>query len=769
MWHELYAPTSVSECTWSRQKVTELTNLVHRFVGGGEDGAVLLYGPSGSGKTTSIAPIVQSVVPDVSLRLHLMAPDAPAAKAVEDLQRFLSSGLSSQNALRAVPDAPAVDGGHGGSSATCSSLCIQVVKLLSFGESYIKRADGTNGPTIASSIERFLHHMTEERTKVSRAAHSATTTITFFLHTTHDSHSDKVNLNQHFGDALVNHARLVKFHNTAATAKSIKARLVTILERQAKVDAQRGLPRYRVEAMGAAEIDRIASCSNGDIRQALLQLQFMSIDPAAAGRTRLSAVEKRCTATTTQPSPVVVDLVDPVDDEVDRLFGSTTLGAQRKTSKRGARNVAPLALAPPSTPTSTIEDLLDGQLEAPTKPIVKTGAHVKANVGVRDEYIDVAHAAARLLTQKYNVPDVLRVLTVPPERLMGYMTNNMHHYFTHDQIDAYAACCELASFGEHFASPSETVEHGGGVGSVGDGGCGEESGGGGRRGGRLHTQEAEALAQMGLHVVQCGYCCLHRQLVVPKVLLSQKPPPFMPPSFPRISTSKYIAAGRRGFSAKRPRSCDGEGSDTLLWCLPADDDHAEQIRSHTVTDTSPLWREWADRVLAVCPAAPSSSNSNMGMHAPSLVSVMDAVRGLFMLAIDRKCCSAAEVVLDVIPMVQKIVFNCNRGRNSAQQHATTGGSTQPAQPVRGLVKRTMLNLRCSAPHSTSTGFEHPTPLPPPKHRLSPAQVDLFAALHRLLAPRCGNNSTHMHDDFMEPMKANHVQLLQADADPIEEV
>ncbi|CUG87240.1 Hypothetical protein, putative [Bodo saltans] len=728
MWHELYAPSSVADCTWSRQKVTELTNIIYRFWGGGEDGAVLVYGPSGCGKTSAIAPIVKSIEPHVVLRCHSMAPDVPTVKGVEDLQRFLASRYdsSSEGQQSIIGEHRLLAPESTNEDSKKRPLCIQLVKLLCFGDSYHTNGGGGggNGTSVSHAMLRFLQQLQQQQRSNNNNASSCSlepVTITFFLHTTHDSHSDKVNLNQYFGDAVVNHPYLIKFHCTAATVRALKSRLASVLTTVRAKEAAADSKRMSRIALSSAELDRIASCANGDIRQAMLQLQFMSIDPnptSIGGASSQDRQHQRRGATIV----VDADATDDDNDEAERLFGGAS--SQRPPAKPSkstkARAAAAAAAAKPqasssqrshprgslNTSSSTIEDLLnlnDAQsasnsslspldhVASAAKNGSNSSTHIKATVGVRDDYIDVAHASARLLTQKYDVVDVLRVLTVPPERLLGYMTNNMFHYFESYQLGEYAECCALVSALESFSTPQECAEHGGGIGVIGgDDQTGGGGGGGNIRRVKLQPQEQEVLSRMGLHVLHRGYCTLHKNVFIPKVLLSQKPPPFMPPCFPRVSsegnqaTNKWRRNKWRGPPEKRSRFTMENGED-LAWCLPADEDDAAVVggggpSTRTFTDVERLRSEWAERILAICPttSAKTGHGSDM-MHASSsnhhhINTIVDALRGMFMPE-DRNCCSVNDVMLDVMPLLPKIVFDVRRFHsNPAMAHHHSKGS-----------------------------------------------------------------------------------------------
>jgi hypothetical protein len=63
---------------------------------------------------------------------------------------------------------------------------------------------------------------------------------------------------------------------------------------------------------------------------------------------------------------------------------------------------------------------------------------------VRDEYIDVAHGAARLLSQKYAGADVLRLLSVQPDRLVSYVAPNAWRYA--QSIESLAVVAQRLSF-----------------------------------------------------------------------------------------------------------------------------------------------------------------------------------------------------------------------------------------------------------------------------------------------------------------------------------
>ncbi len=227
-----------------------------------------------------------------------------------------------------------------------------------------------------------------------------------FLHTVHDTHSTKLDLHRTFPNELLDSRCTQQFRCPPATTLSVASRLRAVSTLALGFNKAMLVPTELIEA--------VSDAANGDMRQALLQLQWMLLSihdmPLPAASISAGVVSNRrgggggggggggVDAPITRHTDVVDllsdDIVD-VDDEDDENLAAVT-------------------------PASDV----------PVASKVNLTCREQLMALQRDDYIDVAHGAARVLTQKYSVEDVLAKLSVPPERLMTYIAGNAYRYFS---------------------------------------------------------------------------------------------------------------------------------------------------------------------------------------------------------------------------------------------------------------------------------------------------------------------------------------------------
>ncbi|KAG5496609.1 hypothetical protein JIQ42_03439 [Leishmania sp. Namibia] len=409
MLHEVYAPRTVADVAWSRQKTVALAAAIQQIRGKGKalsSGApriLLLYGPPGCGKLETLKVLLREDDPLVAGPTHTAHSTSRGGKrATSPLAQCPKTFFHVFHTCEATVHAYAqylhsvvsyCRGQRGGgelqlpsrpdSAARCMSSGCRSSSADSRTGAVGGRADSTAPPTSASTelpathahIVKFygeptshaLHRCTllflreyeelraiaqhEEQQqqgpslssdmpsgrRVSRMTHLRRNPI-FFLHTTHDTHSDKLDLNTSFPSLLLHSSAVELFHCTPITEINLRRRLRSVLDLEAQRQAQQRqlaggtsvigcfedslspssssapLPaslksaRRNTRAKGKAStaasspataltasssidlvdpatLSAIAAGSQGDIRQALLQVQWTCLMPVSASPT----------------------------------------------------------------------------------------------------------------------------------------------------------------------------------------------------------------------------------------------------------------------------------------------------------------------------------------------------------------------------------------------------------------------------------------------------------------------------------------------------
>lgn len=568
---------------WSGPKVKEFCSIVTNAVGSSRHLAVLLYGPSGCGKLVTPPILIRDVCsnpPAISTVFAFHHMGESLTRPVEELDRFFSGAGSSSWALSV-----------GSSSPPSPQLVVRVVKLMNFDEGERDDSSASLRASLWRCLERSMKTIEclddgTQTTTMQFGGHAFSASLTLFVHTVHDTHSDKVNLNAHFSDVFLRSPSMIKFHCTSITPRAIKLRLLRVLASRDgpsssfSKSSKRGregndAPHHRTNA-GA--VDRISLTSSGDIRQALLQLQWASIPIGAT------------------------------DSEVVDHPSREALSANSERKK------------------STIEDLLCGSEGNCLQENDLENASGGAATIVRDEYIDVAHGAARLLTQKYAAKDVMSSLTVPSHKMLGYFASNLHHYFGDEQTEAYALCAELLSSVEKMMLPSELLDVRGGGTTLDDTQAT-------RSHRAAHEVSPNALASAGMELLQRGYCVYHKDVVVPKTFLSQRPPPYLPSCFPKISTVQRQWRPRCTF----PRFLQRDST--------FNDAESYESQDSGTKNTESILDEFRVRMRAVVSA----------VERPlSLLPVADILREVLS---DNRVGSLSDALLDTVPLMLWIVLD----------------------------------------------------------------------------------------------------------------
>lgn len=405
MLHEVYAPCTVADLAWSRQKAVALSNLIQQARKPPTTTAAvvpprvtLLYGPPGCGKLESLKVLLREDVPPA-------ASSAAATKPAASSQRATSSTPASTPPAPHAEPHPTVYHVFHTCEATVHAYAQYLQGVLTVCRGQASGAElpllpprGAAGqPGVASSsaprdgVQRgpssglasspppnavlhhahivkcygesashALHHCThlflreyeDLRAAAQREAQQLQVqhiwssppapsspvrparlmdhlrrNLVFFVHTTHDTHNDKLDLNTSFPVAFLQSPALEQFHCTAITEINLRKRLRTIVGLEAQHRAQpqqratqgtrqpptptailltssplppltsskdrksrRGAARKALapstppspacdDLIDADTLNAIAAGSQGDIRQALLQVQWTCLCP----------------------------------------------------------------------------------------------------------------------------------------------------------------------------------------------------------------------------------------------------------------------------------------------------------------------------------------------------------------------------------------------------------------------------------------------------------------------------------------------------------
>ena len=337
-----------------------------------------------------------------------------------------------------------------------------------------------------------------------------------FVHTVHDSHSNKLDLNKVYGSQFTQSAHLIgQFHLPAVTQVVLVQRMLAVLEVNQRIGSK-------------VFLEKLCQVTQGDIRQALLQVQWV-------GLTTNRWIRK---------STAVPSQLSQRDKSSQRLLTTAKANGAASRGKRKRDDTTAtsasfsfLDILDPTPPTpdalrTSIEGRSSGVEEFAEEEIdMVEGEEALFAALRRDGTIDVAHGAARVLTQKYQSKDVVKALSSDSSKLMGYVTNNLHLYFSDSQIEEYAAATAAASKSE--ALVSGPLQHA----TQSFGGGGSVTG----RGDFLLTEGAgesttmQSCADVAFHTFVAAYRFSHKEVQGPKGLTPHYPPRHQPPVYPVTS------------------------------------------------------------------------------------------------------------------------------------------------------------------------------------------------------------------------------------------
>ncbi|CAG9578375.1 conserved hypothetical protein [Leishmania major strain Friedlin] len=364
MLHEVYAPRTVADVAWSRQKTVALSAVIQQARG--RDKAlssaaphiVLLYGPPGCGKLETLkvllredalvdAPVPMThntsrVSPGATLQLaqchntsfhifHTCEATVPAyAQYLHSVVSYCRGQLGGgELQLPSLTESP----------ASCMSSGVCGSSADSRAGTMAGSAGSTELPTNHAHIIKFygepashaLHRCTllflreyeelramaqhEEQeqglllssdTRVSRRVclmQHLRRNLIFFLHTTHDTHNDKLDLSTSFPSTLLQSPAVELFHCTPITEINLRKRLQSILDVELRRRAQKR--RWAASTAGMGCFENSLSSSYTALPSASLTSARLTTKAKRKVSTPTSATATACTAS---PS---IDLMDP--------------------------------------------------------------------------------------------------------------------------------------------------------------------------------------------------------------------------------------------------------------------------------------------------------------------------------------------------------------------------------------------------------------------------------------------------------------------------
>ncbi|RNF25724.1 uncharacterized protein Tco025E_02023 [Trypanosoma conorhini] len=724
MLHETYAPGDTASVAWSRQKKVSFLRLISEVRDGVRPPSVaLLYGPTGCGKLSSVCAMLQELRDALGrpLRVEVMhsCEATPQQYYSFLMDTFTEHEMTGDDACASHPAASSVPADVSGGvthkaqpladakSQRQSRVLVRVVKF--YGESLLS--------PLHSRTLRFLDHYDAWRRAESSARRAGDGAdaldasllrrhLVLFILTTHDTHSDKVALGKLLPSRVLTHPCVYSFHCTPLTARNLAARVKDILcleRRRQKCGVRRRL--------SDDEVEFLCEHAHGDIRQVLLQVQWCCLSwekglrGAVAASTSAGAQEKKQPQPKSKRPRTVMDLLEEHDNS--HVVGSTL------------------------QPSLTVE--------TPSEEGAGTA------VLFRDEYLDVAHATARILTNKYTISSVVKALNTEPERLLSYLTNNMPVYFRAGQMQEYAACAASASAADALRAAESF----------------------GRRrqaGASLHTvgltsgDDSDSGGVMRLDLISLmlfgkTYEVCHKEVYIPRALVAQRPPPYQPLAYPRL----------RDVEPARKRLRNDEGGYTEI-------DFEQQKRrgeQHRLYSTELEWHQEFMRRLQLCPVGGSPWRSTE----------VDIVREALPALVNR-CASLDAVLLEYAPYARCIVLD--RSSPSAALGVPDSGATALSSSAASLSKLpAKMPSKPPGPKKTLFSFAKPKAASPQRRPCSLIRYNVLCcglsekppvrAEYFFIPPRnadAGNNDDDLLDDAATD--PNAPQPLLPDGEDIEE-
>ncbi|GET90752.1 hypothetical protein, conserved [Leishmania tarentolae] len=301
MLHEVYTPRTVADVAWSRQKTVALSTAIQQArarstsLSSVAPHIVLLYGPPGCGKLETLKVLLREDATLVHTPVHTAYKTSCASQgATAQLTQYHNTSFHIFHTCETTVSSYAqylhsvlsyCRGQLGGGELPLPSLTESPESYTSSGDrkrSVDSRADPIGGgapstglPTNHAHIIKFygepashaLHRCTllflreyEELRAIAQHQeqdqaqllwpdnHAGTRerlvqhlrrNLIFFLHTTHDTHNDKLDLNTSFPATLLQSSAVELFHCTPITEINLRKRLRSVLDSEAQRHAQK--------------------------------------------------------------------------------------------------------------------------------------------------------------------------------------------------------------------------------------------------------------------------------------------------------------------------------------------------------------------------------------------------------------------------------------------------------------------------------------------------------------------------------------------------
>ncbi|CAC9513474.1 conserved hypothetical protein [Leishmania infantum JPCM5] len=369
MLHEVYAPRTVADVAWSRQKIVTLSTVIQQARGRGKalssaaPHIVLLYGPPGCGKLETLKVLLcedAALVDAPVLATHSTSHAGPGATlqlaqchstsfhifhtceaTVPAYAQYLNSVVSycrgqlggGELQLPSLTESPASCMSSGGRSSSAGSRAGTMAGSAGSTELSTNHAHIIKfyGEPASHALHRctllFLREYEELRamaqheeqeqgpllssgTRVGRRLclmQHLRRNLIFFLHTTHDTHNDKLDLSTSFPSTLLQSPAVELFHCTPITEINLRKRLQSILDVEVQRHAQKRRWAASTAAMSCFD-NSLSSSSTVPPSASLTSARRTTKAKRKASTPTSAAVIATATACTASSS---IDLIDP--------------------------------------------------------------------------------------------------------------------------------------------------------------------------------------------------------------------------------------------------------------------------------------------------------------------------------------------------------------------------------------------------------------------------------------------------------------------------
>ncbi|TPP43363.1 Rad17 cell cycle checkpoint family protein [Leishmania donovani] len=324
MLHEVYAPRTVADVAWSRQKIVTLSTVIQQARGRGKalssaaPHIVLLYGPPGCGKLETLKVLLcedAALVDAPVLATHSTSHAGPCATS--QLAQCHSTSFHIFHTCEATVPAYAqylnsvvsyCRGQLGGAELQLPSLTESPASCMSSGGR--SSSAGSRAGTMAGSAgstELSTNHAHIIKFYGEPASHALHRCTLLFLREYEElramaqheeqeqgpllSSGTRLDLSTSFPSTLLQSPAVELFHCTPITEINLRKRLQSILDAKRKASTPTSAAAIAtatactasssIDLIDPETLNAIVAGSQGDIRQALLQVQWLCLMPAS--------------------------------------------------------------------------------------------------------------------------------------------------------------------------------------------------------------------------------------------------------------------------------------------------------------------------------------------------------------------------------------------------------------------------------------------------------------------------------------------------------